>query len=236
MASVGVEWINKFPEPCRQNTLSYCDDTAVGFLAGMVVRGHTEGFNWGNQNAFETDFRETTLGGDDGNWVDTVDFAHFSSHGGTDTSTNVFTGNFGGMNAACTWRSDQARYGNNFNLEWLIIDACNSLELSGDIVAVWHNTFQRLHMIFAFTDLVSDSWWTGGRGLGFGLRAGNNAKLSNAWLDSSYSFWADDDPVALAAGRSRDDAIHRRDNERVNSNLSDIPHNEIRHYAWKWRH
>lgn len=234
MASVGVEWINNFPAPCTQNTLSYCDDTSVGFLNGMVSRGHTATFNWGNQNAFETDFRDTSLGGDDGNWVDAVDFAHFSSHGGTDSS-NIFKGYFGGKNASCTWRSDKARFGNNFNLEYLIIDACNSLELTRDIIAVWHDTFQRLHMIFAFTDLVSDSWWTGGRGYNFGRRAGNNEKLTNAWLDECYSFWADDNPVTMAAGRSEADAKNRRDNERLNSGFDDIPHNQIAYYAWKWR-
>ena len=66
--------------------------------------------------------------------------------------------------AACTWRSDQARYGDNWNLEYLIIDACNSLELSRNVIAVWQNTFQRLHQIFAFTDLGLDAWFTGGRG------------------------------------------------------------------------
>jgi hypothetical protein len=234
MASVGVEWINKFPAPCAQNTLSYCDDTSVGFLDGMVSRGHTAKFNWGNGNAFETDFRETSLGGNDGNWVDSVDFAHFSSHGGTD-SNNIFRGRFAGQNAACAWRSDQARYGNNFNLEYLILDTCNSLDLTRDIIAVWHNTFQGLRMIFGFTDLVSDSWWTGGRGYNFGRRAGNNEKLTDAWLDESYSLLADDNPVAMAAGRSLADAKNRRDNERLNSGFDDIPHNQITHYASKSR-
>lgn len=68
MASIGVEWINNFPGPCTQNTLAYCDETSQGFKNGMVSRGHTAKFDWGNQNAFETDFRETPLGGDDGNW------------------------------------------------------------------------------------------------------------------------------------------------------------------------
>ena len=234
MASVGIEWINNFPGPCSQNTLSYCDDTSVGFLNGMKSRGHTEKFNWGDGNAWERDFRDAASGGDDHDWIDAVDFAHFSSHGGTDSS-NVFSGYFGSQVDSCTWQSNQARYGNDFNLEYLIVDACNSLELSRDIIATWHGTFRGLRMIFAFTDLVSDSWWTGGRGYAFGRRAGNNERLTNAWLDESYSFWADDNPVAMAAGRSQADAINRRDNERLNGGFGDIPHNEITYYAWKWR-
>ena len=38
MAKIGVEWINDFPPPCDQNELSYCDETSVGFLNGMVSR------------------------------------------------------------------------------------------------------------------------------------------------------------------------------------------------------
>jgi hypothetical protein len=234
MASVGIEWINNFPGPCKQNTLSYCDETSVGFLNGMKSRGHTEKFNWGNQNAFERDFRDAASGGDDRDWVDAVDFAHFSSHGGTNDD-NVFSGCFGSQVDKCEWNSREAKYGNDFNLEYLILDACNSLELSKDVIATWHETFRGLRMIFAFTDTVSDSWWTGGRGYRFGRRAGNNERLTNAWLDESYSFWCDDNPVAMAAGRNRADAINRRDNERVNGGFGDIPHNEITYYAWKWR-
>ena len=85
-------------------------------------------------------------------------------------------------------RSDRARFGNN-QLEYLCIDACNSLELTRNIIATWQNAFHGLRMIFAFTDLVSDSWWTGGRGFWFGRRAGNGERLTNAWLDECYSFW-----------------------------------------------
>lgn len=234
MVAVGIEWINNFPAPCTQNTLSYCDETSEGFLNGMVSRGHTAAFNWGNGNAWERDFRDVSLGGDDANWTDNVDFVHFSSHGGTGTD-NVFRGSLGSNIDACNWRSDQARYGDNWNLEYLCIDACNSLELTRNVIAVWQNTFQRLHQIFAFTDLVSDSWWTGGRGYAFARRAGNNEVLSDAWLDECYSFWLDDNPVAMAAGRNAADAINRLFNERVFSGFDDIPNNQITWFQWTWR-
>ena len=233
MATVGVEWINNFPGPCTQNTLSYCDETSVGFLDGMVSRGHTSRFNWGNGNAWEQDFRDPANGGDDTNWIDSVDFAHFSSHGST-SSSNIFEGYFGSEMTSCTWRSDKARFGNT-QLEYLCLDTCNSLELTRDIIAVWQNAFDGLRMVLAFTDLVSDSWWTGGRGYNFGRRAGNGGRLTDAWLDECYSFWADDNPVTMAAGRSQADAINRRDNERLGSGFGDIPRGEVRWFAWRWR-
>lgn len=231
---VGVEWINNFPDPCSQNTLSYCDETSVGFLNGMTSRGHRGVFNWGNGNAWAQDFLDVSLGGDDVHWVDNVDIAHFSSHGSTG-SDNVFKGYFGSKVPECTWRSSQARYGDNWNLEYLCIDACNSLELTRDVIATWHGTFRRLHQIFAFTDLVSDAWWTSDRGYDFGRRAGNNEVLSTAWLDECYSWWLDDYPVAMAAGRSQADAINRLNNERIYSGFGDIPHGEVAWYQWRWR-
>jgi hypothetical protein len=234
MVAVGAEWINVFPGACNQNTLAYCDETSQGFLNGMTSRGHTKVFDWGDGNAWERDFRDVTNGGDDRNWADNVDFVHFSAHGSTD-SNNVFKGYFGTQMAACTWRSNQARYGDNWNLEYLCIDACNSLELSRNVIAVWQNTFQGLHQIFAFTDLVSDSWWTAGRGYDFGRRAGNNEVLSNAWLDECYSSWADDYPVAMAAGRTPADAVNRLNNERLFSGFGDIPNSQITWFQWKWR-
>ena len=131
----------------------------------MTSRGHTQAFDWGNGNAWEQDFRDVSLSGDDRNWADNVDFVHFSAHGGTNSS-NVFQGYFGTQIGACTWRSDQARFGDNWNLEYLCIDACNSLELSRNVIATWQNTFQGLHQIFAFTDVVSDASWTPGAATG----------------------------------------------------------------------
>lgn len=233
MARVGVEWINTFPGPCTQNQLSYCDDTSVGFLNGMTSRGHAAAFNWGEGNAWETDFRDTSLGGDDASWVDNVEFAHFSSHGGAG-SNNVFTGCFGTKHNECTWSSNRARFGDRA-LNWLLLDACQSLDLGRNIIQMWHSTFQGLHAVFGFTRNVSDSWWTAGRGYNFGRRAGNGDRLGGAWLDESYSWWVDDNPVVMAAGRSPADANFRRDFETVFSNLGDIPNNQISWYSWKWR-
>jgi hypothetical protein len=59
--------------------------------------------------------------------------------------------------------------------------------------------------------------------------------LSAAWLDESYSWWLDDNPVAMVAGRTQSDAINRLNNERVFSGFDDIPNNQITWFQWKWR-
>jgi hypothetical protein len=234
VATVGVEWINNFPPPCDFNELSYCDETSVGFANAMRNRGHTVAFNWGDGSAWERDFRDPAFGGSDTSWSDSVDFVHFSAHGSCGTD-NVFRGYFGSQVDSCTWRSDRARFGNT-NLEYLIIDACQSLELSRDIIAVWHNAFYGLHMVFGFNRFVSDSWWTGGRGYDFGWRVGGGDRLSASWLDECYAGWPfDDNPVVMVAGRDYWDANYRLNYETIYSNFGDVPHNEIGWYVWRWR-
>ena len=233
MATVGVEWINNFPPPCDYNELSYCDETSVGFANGMRDRGHTVSFNWGDASAWERDFRDPAFGGSDTSWADAVDFVHFSSHGSC-SSANLYQGYFGSQADACTWRSDRARFGNT-NLEYLCLDTCFSLELSRDIIAVWRGAFQGLHMVFGFTRTVSDSWFTGGRGYNFGWRAGGGENLCNSWLDTGYSWWLDDNPVVMAAGRDWWDANNRLNTETLYSGYGDIPNNQIGWYAWRWR-
>jgi hypothetical protein len=55
----GVEWVNKFHAGgCNQANLDYCDDQAEGFYNEMGNHGHTKVFDWGDDNAWETDFRQ----------------------------------------------------------------------------------------------------------------------------------------------------------------------------------
>jgi hypothetical protein len=233
MVSVGAEWVNDFPPPCDYNELSYCDETSIGFLNAMRDRGHFVSFNWGNASAWERDFRDPTFGGSDSSWADAVDFVHFSSHGSC--GSNLYRGYFGSKVDDCTWKCEQARFG-NVNLEYLCLDTCQSLELGQNIISVWHNAFQGLHMVFGFNRFVSDSWWTGGRGYDFGWRAGGGGVLSTAWLDEGYCGWPfDDNPVVMAAGRDYWDALARLNGETIWSGFSDIPNSQIGYYVWRWR-
>ncbi len=235
MATVGTEWINRFPSPCSQHELDYCDEVARGFGEAMQSRGHGWRFDWGNGNAWETDWRDPAFGGHDDNTeggADSVDFAYLSTHGGS--GSNYFVAAFGVQRDKCLWDNREGRLGNSWNCEWVVMDTCESLQLP-DPHHKWHHCFHGLHMVLGFTGGASDSWWTEDRGWDFGRRAGAGAKLSDAWLDEAYSFWCDDNPVAMACGRNADDAKNRVFNERITSYYSDIPNHEIGWYWWRWR-
>jgi len=232
---VGVEWVNHFPaagQPCHQDTLDYCDDRAHGFAVAMGNRGHARVFEWGDTNAWETDFTHPTFGGDALNWSDDVHFCFFSDHGGN--GGNVYSVAFSSQMRRCGSAASQWRLGAK-QLKWFVADTCDAVlnTTTGHIVAVWAPPMRGAHMVFGFIGLSADSWWTAGVGSDFGDRAGRGSRLANAWLDAAYSWWTGDHPIAIVAGDSQYDAENRRENENIDWRDWDV--HATAWLAWKWR-
>ena len=115
------------------------------------------------------------------------------------------------------------------SLRWVILDLCRSLQIGHENEEVkdlanadlalqlrdanpantWTRCFGGVHIIFGFTALSSDAWWTRKRGKSFGRRAGAGEPLAESWLDEAYSSVCDDAPVALAWGRFEGEARRR---------------------------
>ncbi|MGZ4411763.1 MAG: DUF6345 domain-containing protein [Gaiellaceae bacterium] len=232
---VGVEWVDHFPpsgSPCHQNNLDYCDDRAHGFIAAMGGHGHPGIFEWGDDNAWETDFRHPAFGGDSLNWSDNVHFCYFADHGGN--NNNLFSIAFSRAHNSCSGSASQWRLGSQM-LKWFVADTCDAVlnTNAGHIVASWAGPMQGAHIVFGFIGTSADAWWTRGVGSDFGDDAGGGARLSNAWLDRAYSWWTGDKPIAISAGESQADAINRRENETIN--WRDLPVRSTSWLAWKWR-
>lgn len=235
MSSVGYEYVEVFAGPYNQAKLGHADCVAQDFGKAMRSWGHQLRFGWANGDAWETDWRDASFGGDDGNTdggADSVDFACLATHSILGL-VNYFQAVFGVEHARWEWDNRQARLGNR-QLKWLYLDCCESLKLPAP-QNQWHHAFHGLHMIFGFASGASDGWPPCGRGGSFGWRAGLGDRLSNAWMDEGHSMWCDDVPVAMACGRSQADAIDRVFNEGIDSGYDSIPHNQITWYAWRWR-
>lgn len=230
---VGAEWINTWhPTYCTQNNLSYRDDHAVGFYNHMGAHGHVRVFCWGNDDAWETDWRHPTHGGDSLNWTDNVHFMFYSDHGGN--WGNIMHIAFSSQHQYCLGSSSQWHLGARM-LKWLVLDCCQCvLNTSADhIWAVWHGPMQGVHMIFGFVGNGHDSWWTEELGSDFACDAGRGYRLANNWLDEAYSFWLNDNPIAIAAGATQAEAINRRENETID--WRDYGIAATNWLAWKWR-
>ena len=82
---VGVEWVGAFHQndpDCQAADLSrYASDVADGFLLAMRSYGHDDIFDWGNDNAWSSDFDHPDFGGDSLRWSDNVHFCYFAGHG-----------------------------------------------------------------------------------------------------------------------------------------------------------
>lgn len=236
---VGAEWVNRFTSECKQPKLQYCDDCALGFVNAMVSRGHYRAFVHGDSDAWEEDWRSYWRGGKDyipGRGASTVNFAWLSTHGVS--NSNHFTASFATRHGYCLWDNNTGVFGNlstdTGSLRWVVFDCCESLNLPNPQYK-WHHCFYGLHIVIGFTGLCSDASWTGDRGYRFGRRAGAGAKLADAWLDEAYSYWCDDNPVAMACGVDASDAKNRVFNERITTGEPGVIHDTITYYWWRWR-
>jgi len=232
--SVGVEWINDFhSDACSQNQLVYMNSHAEGFQSAMVSHGHIAPFDWGDDNAWETDFRNPAFGsgGDALNWSDNVNFCYFADHGGN--WSNILHIAFSKSHNECLGSSDTWRLGAK-NLKWLVLDVCDGTlgTAASDVVDVWGGPMQGIHIVFTFVGTTSP--WSSSEGSDFGGDAGNGKPLSNAWLDRTFSSSIGNSPIAIAAGATQQEAINRRENETIN--WRDYPVTSTSWPAWKWRY
>jgi hypothetical protein len=227
IVTTGVEWINTFSGPCTQNNLGSRADDAEGFQNAMASYGHTSVFDWGDGNAWETDFRSPAFGGDSFNWSDNVNFCYFADHGGNTGS--MFEIGFTAQHDNCLGSSDTWQLGAK-SLKWIVFDACD-LVLGTDAANVieWFGPMQGVHIVFGFVNLGYDD---GGRGASFGNDAGSGAPLSNAWLADAYASGHNQTPIAIAAGSSEAEAINRRENETIDWLYNDVVSTDW--LAWKW--
>jgi len=223
----GVEWINTFSGPCKQNNLSNRANDAEGFQNAMASHGHTRVFDWGDGNAWETDFRAPAFGGDALDWSDNVHFCYFADHGGN--SGSVFQIGFTAQHTNCLGSSDQWKLGAK-SLKWIVFDACDLvLQADATNISEWFGPMQGVHMVFGYPASGRND---GGRGASFGNDAGSGAVLSNAWLADAVASGSNQTAIAIAAGTTQADAINRRDNECINWRDIDIA--STNWLAWKW--
>lgn len=223
----GVEWINTFSGPCKQNNLAYRENDAEGFQNAMASYGHTSVFDWGDQNAWETDFRSPAFGGDSVDWSDNVHFCYFTDHGSN--GGGVFNIYFTAQQQNCFGSSDQWQLGAK-SLKWIVFDVCD-LVLGTDAASIiqWFGPMQGVHIVFGFVNL---GWDDGGRGSAFGNDAGSGAALSNAWMVDGVGSDTRQTAIAIAAGATQAEAINRRENETIDWRDYDVT--STTWLAWKW--
>jgi Family of unknown function (DUF6345) len=142
-------------------------------------------------------------------------------------------------------------------LRWVVLDCCMSLHIKDVNISsmikyyhcedqakkvaeatpdrTWGRCFDGVHLLFGFTGLCSDGGWTSERGASFGRRVGKGEPLADSWLDEAHSSKEDDVPVALACGRSPDDAMRRLTSESLAAVAQQLRAPDIGGFAYIWR-
>ncbi len=155
---VGVEWVENYG-PCGFGNLPGLRTDAESFYNALGNIGWTKSFDWGDGNAWESDFEKSSVGGSDYYYGDAVDFAYFTGHGSPDA---FYFGSPSDGDGAITCRvhTSEASWGET-DLEWLVLKACQTLEFSDwGVFDKWSPAFQGLHQILGY-DTITYSYSMG---------------------------------------------------------------------------
>jgi hypothetical protein len=171
----GTSWIG------QSGGLTGSQANAQGFVDGLAADGWLINFNWGDANAWESDWRRN-----DDTWVDAADFVFYTGHASLDgwvlsqpddgslTSAEVGTGP--GTPGDLWGQQD---------LEWVVIAACGPLQDDilapggGDVLGRWDGAFDGLHSLMGYGAITFDTTEEGKRVVQY---ARQGTPLIDAWL------------------------------------------------------
>lgn len=238
------------PNGCGGPDLSNCVTQANKVAAAYELAGFNAFSRWTNGNVFGSDFRDGANADFEPNGgSDRPNVYFYSGHGSCQNPPNAGSpdfisacGNFGDPDSTSIGAS--SRWGNG-NLNFLFLDASCPMDLVS-IRQVWFGAFDGLHVAVGHSGTsTQDTLDTASRAGEFamytvaggfpGLLGALIPELSvgDAWMATGTTdIQSGCCAVALAAGNNRDDAINRRENERVRAGWSDPAPNW---FAWKWR-
>lgn len=145
---VAVEWINKFPDLSGASRLYFRDNCAEGFYDELTSHGWSGRFCFGNDDAWEDDFKDPSNSGNDDDYVDGRDIVMIATHGNPDCFV------FNSSHDDQYLYSSEAIWGDDTDLEWIVLDACGCLE-NGEHVD-WHSAYSKLHTICGFDTNAHD--------------------------------------------------------------------------------
>jgi len=228
--------------------LSHDIAEANDFRAWYIFAGNSIFTAWTDGNVWGSDFRDKgspndmdpSGGSDKGSQV-----YYYTGHGtcpASQTTTSpvdflVTHGNFGTPDF--THIVTDSVWGNNGGrLQFMLIDASCPTELP-EITQLFP-IFGGLHMVTGNSgDAKHDTLDSEDRGNEFGIQTAGTPfwffpqlPVGDAWMNTGLIDVQDQVcAVAAAAGNTRDDAINRRENERVTSGWSNPSNNWM---AWKW--
>jgi hypothetical protein len=171
----GTSWIG------MSGGLGGSQANAQGFVDELAADGWLVNFNWGDGNAWESDWRRN-----DDTWVDAADFVFYTGHANMNgwvlASPDDGSLNFSEVGAGPASPGDL--WGQQ-DLEWTIVAACGPLQDDllapggGDVLDRWDGAFDGLHTLMGYGAITFDNTEEGKRIVHY---ARNGATLIDAWF------------------------------------------------------
>ncbi|WP_437594475.1 DUF6345 domain-containing protein [Sorangium sp. So ce1000] len=187
-AVVGAEWVGL----C--GGLDHSAANVDGLLKGFQEGGIESRFNWGDQRAWEVDFKDPALGGQDAYFADSVDLTFYTGH----ANGNGFMF-CSAMNDRVLQFSD-ARWGNS-NLEWMVVAACGPLQDDGGAWRYrWSGAFDGLHLLMGYATESFDDTTEGSKFAGYLLDDASPAPVREAWVTTAIEVQPDDEVLYAVMG------------------------------------
>jgi hypothetical protein len=237
------------PNGCRGPDLPLTIPEGRAFASWYLLAGHTAVTRWENADVWGSDFRDD--GGDvnPSGGSELAEIYLYAGHGScqnppaaTSPDFIIVCGNFGAPNSVDI--GSQSRWGNApGSLQFLFLDASCPMDLTS-LANNWFPVFEGLHMAVGHSGTSrADALDSSDRGSQFAARTADlpfplswllpQRSVGDAWMDAgTIDIQSGCSAVAIAVGASRDDAIDRRENERVTDGRADPAANWA---AWKWR-
>lgn len=171
----GASWIG------LSGGLAGSQANAQGFVDEWASAGWNINFNWGDANAWESDWRRN-----DDTWVDAADFVFYTGHANMNgwVLSNPDDGFLNFTEIGANPQSPGDLWGQN-DLEWAVIAACGPLQDEilasggGDVFARWDGAFDGMHILMGYGGITFDNT-DEGRKLAQYSKSGSS--LINAWF------------------------------------------------------
>jgi hypothetical protein len=233
---LGVEWFRYYNG--TNPDLPGVPPDANGFYNHLAAAGWSGRFNYGNNAAWEKDWRDCGLGGIDCSiGVDRVQYAYFSGHG---SAARIY---FGVNKDAYSFFGGNARYQ---NLRWASFSSCQTLRAGPYVgpgnppLTNWFNAFQGAYMLLGFHGNMADIAFGGPVAdnmrlpLLFGVIPLYSAQRSvrEAWTLTAFQMNAGKPAYLYAVGNFN--PVDFRLPDAVFNNYATPPLTGIYQYRWVW--
>jgi hypothetical protein len=198
---IGVEWVMNYHDP--KLNLGQTQPDAEGLYNWLAAMGWSKSFDYGNDAAWEKDWRDCSFGGIDCTLgVDHADFAYFSGHG---SPSSWYFGSKKDYNGA--WAGN-ARFQ---YVRWAAFSSCQTVRAGpyvgpGDPpLTDWFSSFQGSYMVLGFHSVMGDVPF----GFTFGFNLYNplygffpslQPSIRQAWVNAAFAMNAGKPAYLYAVG------------------------------------